>query len=135
MFALTGRSRTLMWGSCWRRNLSGGHISRNAPSPGQKQALGLIQISSAFEFQTTDGMPSSEIPLSWNKLIRLSHRWLSIVFTLTVIANFVARAQTGGAEPSPWITYSPLPPLAVMLLTGLYLFALPYIPKQRGNES
>ncbi|RNF85419.1 hypothetical protein [Montanilutibacter psychrotolerans] len=79
-------------------------------------------------------MPSSEIPLNWNRLVRLTHRWLSIVFTLTVIANFVARAQTGGAEPSPWITYSPLPPLAVMLLTGLYLFALPYIAKQRSNE-
>ena len=72
--------------------------------------------------------------MSWNKLIRLTHRWLSIIFTLTVIANFVARAQTGGAEPSPWITYSPLPPLAVMLLTGLYLFALPYIGKRRTSE-
>lgn len=71
--------------------------------------------------------------MNWNRIVRLTHRWLSIVFTLTVIANFVVRAQTGGAEPSPWITYSPLPPLAVMLLTGLYLFALPYIAKQRSN--
>lgn len=70
--------------------------------------------------------------MNWNKLIRQSHRWLSIVFTATVIANFVALAQAGGAMPPPWITYSPLPPLAFMLLTGLYLFALPYIAKRRN---
>lgn len=71
--------------------------------------------------------------MNWSKLIRQSHRWLSIVFTATVIANFVALAQSGGAMPPPWITYSPLPPLAFMLLTGLYLFALPYIAKLRSN--
>ena len=73
--------------------------------------------------------------MNWNKLIRQSHRWLSIVFTATVIANFVALAQADGAMPPPWITYSPLPPLAFMLLTGLYLFARPYIAKPRGNVS
>ncbi|MDR7134379.1 cellulose synthase/poly-beta-1,6-N-acetylglucosamine synthase-like glycosyltransferase [Lysobacter niastensis] len=71
--------------------------------------------------------------MNWNKLIRQSHRWLSIAFTATVIANFVALAQSGGAMPPPWITYSPLPPLAFMLLTGLYLFALPYIATRRSN--
>ncbi len=30
-----------------------------------------------------------------------------------------------------WVTYSPLLPLAVLLLTGLYLFALPYTVKWR----
>ena len=62
----------------------------------------------------------------WNRWMRQIHRWVSIVFTLTVIANFVALARGGGAMPPPWITYSPLPPLAVLLLTGLYLFVLPY---------
>ena len=66
-----------------------------------------------------------------NHWIRQTHRWLSIVFTLTVIANFAARAQ--GGEPAAWITYSPLPPLFLMLITGLYLFALPYANKQRGG--
>lgn len=70
--------------------------------------------------------------MNWNKLIRQSHRWLSIIFTATVIANFVALTQAEGAMPPPWITYSPLPPLAFMLLTGLYLFALPYIAKRRN---
>ncbi|MBM9912129.1 MULTISPECIES: hypothetical protein [Stenotrophomonas] len=53
------------------------------------------------------------------------HRWTSIVFTLAVIANFVARGM-GQGEPPAWITYSPLPPLFLQLFTGLYLFALHY---------
>ncbi|WP_294772519.1 hypothetical protein [uncultured Rhodoferax sp.] len=68
---------------------------------------------------------------SFHHWIRQSHRWLSIVFTLTVIANFVARS--GGGEPAAWITYSPLPPLYLMLATGLYLFALPYLGKGRSG--
>ena len=64
--------------------------------------------------------------LSWNKWIRQIHRWVSIAFTVTVIANFVALAQGGGGMPPPWVTYSPLLPLALLLLTGLYLFVLPY---------
>jgi hypothetical protein len=55
---------------------------------------------------------------------------MSIIFTVTVIANFVMLAQGGGASPN-WITYSPLFPLALLLVTGLYLFALPYLSKRR----
>jgi hypothetical protein len=58
--------------------------------------------------------------------VRQIHRWLSIVFTVTVIANTVALARGHGAMPPPWITYSPLPPLFLLLFTGLYLFVLPY---------
>ncbi|MFZ6658788.1 hypothetical protein [Undibacterium sp. TJN19] len=68
--------------------------------------------------------------MSWNEWIRQSHRWLSIVFTLTVLANFVARAISTG-EPPPWITYAPLPPLFLQLFSGLYMFALPYTGKGR----
>jgi cellulose synthase/poly-beta-1,6-N-acetylglucosamine synthase-like glycosyltransferase len=70
--------------------------------------------------------PAKEIRV--NKLIRQSHRWLSIIFTLTVIANFVA--MVFGPVPA-LITYSPLLPLFLMLLTGLYMFFLPYFPKKR----
>ena len=64
--------------------------------------------------------------------IRQSHRWLSIVFTLTVIANFVFRAGASG-EPPAWLTYSPLPPLFLQLFTGLYLFAFPHTTKWRSR--
>jgi hypothetical protein len=71
--------------------------------------------------------------MNWHRWIRQTHRWLSIVFTLTVIANFVALARGGGAQPPPWITYSPLPPLALLLFTGLYLFVLPYAIRWRSG--
>jgi hypothetical protein len=73
--------------------------------------------------------------LNWSKWIRQIHRWLSTVFTLTVIANFVALAQTGGKMPPPWITYSPLPPLGVLLFTGLYMFVLPYATRWRSHRA
>jgi hypothetical protein len=65
-----------------------------------------------------------------NALIRQIHRWVSIAFTVTVIANFIVLAQ-GAATPPPWITYSPLPPLGLLLFTGLYLFMLPYVTRSR----
>jgi hypothetical protein len=63
--------------------------------------------------------------LNW---IRQTHRWVSIAFTATVIANFIALAR---GTPPAWVTYSPLFPLALLLLTGLYLFVLPYLAKRR----
>lgn len=68
-----------------------------------------------------------------NKWVRQIHRWVSIVFTLCVIANFVAMGLGQGQQPPPWITYSPLPPLAFLLFTGLYLFVLPYTRRARGT--
>ncbi|MDB5678766.1 hypothetical protein [Sphingomonas bacterium] len=65
--------------------------------------------------------------MSFNKWVRQGHRWLSILFTLAVIANFVA--MTVGAVPT-WITYSPLPPLFLMLLSGLFMFTLPYAARR-----
>lgn len=70
--------------------------------------------------------------MNWPHWIRQGHRWLSIVFTMTVVANFAARALDRG-EPWSWITYSPLPPLFLMLVSGLYLFALPYASKWRSR--
>lgn len=67
--------------------------------------------------------------------MRQFHRWVSIAFTLTVIANFAAMTQ---GKPPDWVTYSPLLPLALLLFSGLYLFALPYLAGRRagrGGES
>ena len=69
--------------------------------------------------------------MNWSNSIRQFHRWVSIAFTVTVIANFVALAQ--GAPP-PWVTYSPLPPLFLLLFTGLYLFTLPYAARWRSGR-
>jgi hypothetical protein len=60
-----------------------------------------------------------------SKWVRQSHRGVAIGFTVTVIVNFVALGL-GQGQPPAWVTYSPLLPLAVLLLTGLYLFVLPY---------
>ena len=70
--------------------------------------------------------------MNWNTWIRQIHRWLSIAFTVTVTANFVAMAQ---GTPPAWVTYSPLLPLGLLLFTGLYLFALPYATKWRSGRS
>ncbi len=65
-----------------------------------------------------------------NNSIRQIHRWLSIIFTLTVVANFAAMAL---GEPPAWIAYSPLPPLFLLLFSGLYMFALPYVARSRHS--
>ena len=67
--------------------------------------------------------------MNWNSWVRQIHRWLSIAFTVTVIANFVAMTQ---GQPPAWVTYSPLPPLALLLFSGLYLFVLPYATRWRS---
>jgi hypothetical protein len=72
--------------------------------------------------------------MNWNSTIRQTHRWLSILFTVTVIANFVQLGLGQGKQPN-WITYSPLLPLALLLFSGLYLFLLPYAAKWRRARS
>jgi hypothetical protein len=37
-------------------------------------------------------------------------------------------------QPPDWIVYSPLPPLFLLLFSGLYMFVLPYIGKGRGGQ-
>lgn len=68
--------------------------------------------------------------MNWNRWIRQTHRWVAIAFALAVTATFVAM---GLGEPPPWLVYSPLPPLFVLLFTGLYMFVLPYAAKRRSG--
>ena len=67
--------------------------------------------------------------MNWNKWVRQTHRWLSIAFTVGVIVNFVAVAQK---KYTVWVGLLALLPLALLLLTGLYLFVLPYAAKWRS---
>lgn len=76
------------------------------------------------------GLHSEEVSLNRNDIIRQIHRWLSIIFTLTVIANFVAMAL---GEPPAIVVYSPLLPLFLLMFTGLYMFALPYVARRLGE--
>ena len=66
--------------------------------------------------------------MNWNKWVRQIHRWLSITFTLFVIANFIV---LGKGQIAFWVGVLTLLPLAFLLLTGLYLFVLPYLNKRR----
>ncbi len=68
--------------------------------------------------------------MNWNVWIRQVHRWLSILFTVTVIANFVAM---GLWKPPAWVVYSPLPPLFLLLFTGLYMFVRPYTARRHSG--
>jgi hypothetical protein len=69
--------------------------------------------------------------VNWNIWVRQGHRWLSIALTLTVVANFIAMAL---GQPPALLVYSPLPPLFLLLFSGLYMFALPYIGKARTGR-
>jgi cellulose synthase/poly-beta-1,6-N-acetylglucosamine synthase-like glycosyltransferase len=76
-------------------------------------------------------LSSEEVSLNPKNCIRQVHRWLSIVFTVAVIANFFAM---GLGKPPSWVVYSPLLPLFLLLFTGLYLFALPYATRWRSVQ-
>lgn len=64
-----------------------------------------------------------------SKWVRQFHRWVSVIFVATVVMTTIALAQK---EPIVWVSYVPLLPLALLALTGLYLFVLPYVGKRRN---
>ena len=63
--------------------------------------------------------------------MRQAHRWVSIAFTAAVIAVFAAMGLWG--EPPGWVYVLPLPPLGLLVLSGLYLFMLPYAVRWRAR--
>ena len=69
--------------------------------------------------------------MNWNKWVRQTHRWLSMAFTVAVIVNVVAIAQKKYTNPLGLLAVFPL---AFLLLTGLYLFVLPYATKWRSGR-
>jgi hypothetical protein len=65
--------------------------------------------------------------------IRQFHRWMAAIFMVIVIGIFVALGLR--QEPPLWVYYLPLAPLGLLMLTGLYLFVLPYVTGwSRGSE-
>ena len=69
--------------------------------------------------------------MNWNKWIRQTHRWVSIALTVGIIVNFVAVAEK---KYTFWTGLLALLPLALLLLTGWYLFVLPYATKRGGGQ-
>lgn len=64
-----------------------------------------------------------------NRFVRQSHRWISLAFMAVVIANVAALAFGYQAE---WLYYLPLPPLFLLMASGIYLWLLPYLGKRRA---
>jgi hypothetical protein len=66
--------------------------------------------------------------MNWNRFVRQFHRWVSVAFLASVIATTVALMQK---EPVVWMSYVPLLPLALLAISGLNMFFLPYFAKRR----
>lgn len=77
------------------------------------------------------GVVSKEVQLNWNKWVRQTHRWLSVAFTMAVIVNIVAIAQKKYTNQLGLVAVFPL---ALLLVTGVYLFVLPYATKWRTGR-
>lgn len=67
--------------------------------------------------------------------IRRIHRWVSIFFTVAVLANVVSLAVVQQDESAPWLGLLALLPLVALTCTGLYLFVLPYANRSRAEPS
>ena len=67
-----------------------------------------------------------------HRFSRRSHRWVAVVFTLTVALNFAVMAF---GSPPPWITYAPLPPLLFLLITGLTMLVPPWVARLRQRSA
>jgi hypothetical protein len=71
-----------------------------------------------------------EACLNWNGWMRQIHRWVSMLFVAVVAGIFILLGL--GKTPVPWVYFLPLFPLALLVLTGLYMFVLPYVARRRG---
>ena len=69
--------------------------------------------------------------MNWSALIRQSHRWVAIAFTLLVAANF---AVMSFGQPPMWLVYAPLPPLFLLIFSGLFMFFQPYAARRRARR-
>ena len=70
-----------------------------------------------------------------NRWIRQFHRWLAIIFTLLVLANFLCLAISASEQVSMMVGMVTLVPLFLLLFTGLYMFFLPYFGRSRGAQA
>ncbi|WP_196258514.1 hypothetical protein [Pelagibacterium limicola] len=71
--------------------------------------------------------------MNWNVIFRQTHRWVSFVFLITV--GFATYAAISGQDQTSMLFYLPLPPLFLLMATGLYLFIRPYVARWLGRTS
>lgn len=62
-----------------------------------------------------------------SNFIRQFHRWVSAAFVVVVLITWVTLANKGPM----WVSYTPLFPLALLAITGIYMFFRPYFAKSR----
>jgi hypothetical protein len=68
--------------------------------------------------------------MDWSKWVRQLHRWLAITFVAAVVVNIGVQGQQ---EIALWVGLLTLVPLALLILTGLYMFVLPYAARWRSG--
>ncbi len=71
--------------------------------------------------------------MRWNARMRALHRWISVAFTLAVLANF-AVTPLGNEQLGMTVGGLTLLPLVLLMITGLYLFALPYLGRAKSTD-
>lgn len=66
---------------------------------------------------------------SLSRAARQGHRWVGGLFLIVVAANFAALLLN---DPPEAIVYLPLLPLVLLMISGIYLLALPH---QKGTPT
>ena len=65
-----------------------------------------------------------------NRLVRETHRWASIAFTIVVVINGIAVKQ---GKYNNKLGLLAVAVLAVQFFSGMYLFVLPYLHRWQGR--
>lgn len=63
--------------------------------------------------------------------IRQMHRWVSLLFTAAFLANGILVLR---GKYDPVVGIAAVVPLVLLLLMGLYLFALPYVARAKPGS-
>lgn len=64
--------------------------------------------------------------------MRRIHRWVGVIFTLSVTANFAAMPW---GPPPAWITYAPLAPLLFLWISGMTMLVSLRLRGSRGGKN
>ena len=75
--------------------------------------------------------PSQEVSIGKAPRARRIHRWIAVIFTLSVAVNF---AVMPWGQPPAWITFAPLPPLLFLMVTGLVMLVSSWLPRNRAMQ-